>query len=121
MPPRDRAIFIAAYSRLVAEVWADPEVERQLDENPRDLLIQHGLPVSDGVRIDLVRESTDADPDIEVQVRAWQEAAERGVLTLFVPRIEPISAGELDEDELDRVVGGIDATCACCCPCCSTT
>lgn len=121
MAAKDRAMFIAAYSRLVAEVWADPAVERELDENPRALLNQHGLVVPASVEINLVREDTDAEPDVDVQVRAWEEAEEKGVLTLFVPRIEPIASGELDEDELDRVVGGIDATCACCCPCCSTT
>ncbi|MEO3746751.1 hypothetical protein [Plantactinospora sp. B5E13] len=121
MAPKDRAMFIAAYSRLVAEVWADPAAERQLTDDPRGLLAQHGLPVPEGVEIRVVRETADAEPNIDVQVRAWEAAVDSGVLTLFIPRVEPLAPGELDEDELDRVVGGIDASCACCCPCCSTT
>ncbi|MET0426110.1 MAG: hypothetical protein ABW046_19735 [Actinoplanes sp.] len=120
MIPGERAAFVAAYSRLVAEVWADPAAERVLAENPGALLAEHGLTVPDGVRIVVVRDVANAQPDLDAQVTAWRDAAESGTFTLFVPGTEPIAEAELDEDELDRVVGGLDASCACCCPCCST-
>jgi hypothetical protein len=34
MDASDRTRFITAYSRLVADVWADPEKERQLVADP---------------------------------------------------------------------------------------
>jgi hypothetical protein len=121
MVPADRAMFIAAYSRLVAEVWADPAAERALARDPRAVLAEHGLELPASVEITVVRDAVDAEPDVDVQVRAWQEATERGEFTLYVPATEPIDSAELEESELDRVVGGLDASCACCCPCCSTT
>jgi hypothetical protein len=117
----ERAAFVAAYSRLVAEVWADAAAERTLAENPRALLAEYGLTVPDQVLITVVRDATDAQPDLETQVLAWRDADRLGTFTLYVPSTGPIGETELEEDELDRVVGGLDASCACCCPCCSTT
>src|SRR5512138_1109822 len=45
MSPKDRAVFVAAYSRLVAEVWADPAKERALEQDSRALLASYGLTV----------------------------------------------------------------------------
>jgi hypothetical protein len=115
----DRALFIAAYSRLVAEVWAEPEREASLMADPRALLSEYGLVLPDGVRVEVVRESGHA-PDIQAQVQAWQDAPHTGVLALFVPPLDAIDEAPLDEDELDNVVAGLDTTCACCCPCCCT-
>jgi hypothetical protein len=117
----ERAAFVAAYSRLVAEVWADPATERALAEDPRALLAEYGLAVPEHVRIAVVRDDTDAQPDLETQVVAWRDAGQVGTFTLYVPATGPIGEAELEEDELDRVVGGLDASCACCCPCCSTS
>ncbi|GAA0587163.1 hypothetical protein GCM10010172_85330 [Paractinoplanes ferrugineus] len=117
----ERAAFVAAYSRVVAEVWADAAAERALAENPRALLAEYGLTVPEQVRIAVVRDATDVQPDLDTQVAAWADADRLGVFTLYVPATGPIGEAELEEDELDRVVGGLDASCACCCPCCSTT
>lgn len=120
MQPADRAVFIAAYSKLVAEVWADPDRERRLDEDVRELLAEYGLTVPEGIAIDVVRDGGDAEPDLEVQVRAWEGALARGRFTLYVPSIDPVGDVQLSEYELDSVVAGLDASCACCCPCCCT-
>ena len=120
MSPGDRALFIAVYSRLVAEVWADPAAERALADDPRALLAEHGLTVPDNVHVTVVRDARDAEPDIEVQVRSWQDAPRTGTFVLYVPSTDPIGSAELAEDELDSVVGGLDSACACCCPCCSS-
>jgi hypothetical protein len=121
MSPKDRAVFVAAYSRLVAEVWADPARERALEQDSRALLASYGLTVPDEVAIDVVRDTGDAEPDLEVQVRQWEQAEETGRLVLIVPAIDPVSAADLVEHELDAVVAGLDSGCACCCPCCCTT
>jgi len=117
----ERAAFVAAYSKLVAEVWADPAAETALAEDPRALLAEYGLAVPESVRITVVRDVTGVQPDLDAQVVAWRDACETGELTLFVPDTDPVGEAELDEDELDSVVGGLDASCACCCPCCSTS
>jgi len=119
MNSTDRAVFIAAYSRLVADVWAEPANERQLAADPREFLAEYGLAVPAGVDVDVVRDA-DRSPDIEVQVQSWQDCARTGRLALFVPRIGDIDEMLLDEDELDSIAAGLDTTCACCCPCCCT-
>ena len=120
MQPADQAAFIAAYSRLVAEVWADPDRERLLDEDPRALLAHYDLPVSEDIVIEVIRDGDTAEADLNVQVDAWQDAAAAGRFTLYVPAIDPIGEAQLSEYELDSVVAGLDTSCACCCPCCCT-
>ena len=120
MQPVDRAMFIAAYTRLVAEVWADPDRESQLGSDPRTLLAEYDLRVGDDVAIDVVRDPGTAEPDLEVQVKAWEDAPSTGRFTLFVPAIDPVGNVQLSEYELDSVVAGLDTSCACCCPCCCT-
>jgi hypothetical protein len=121
MAPGDRAVFIAAYSKLVAEVWSDPTAEAALLSDPRALLSEHGLDLPASVEVVVVRDVADAEPNLDAQVKAWLDAPELGTFTLFVPALDPVDEAELNENELDRIVGGLDTTCACCCPCCSTT
>ncbi|WFE22198.1 hypothetical protein O7621_02165 [Solwaraspora sp. WMMD937] len=120
MTPKDRATFVAAYSRLVAEVWADPETEAELDTRPAELLATFGLTLPDGVRLVVVRDVADAEPSLDTQVDQWFNAEVTGTFTLVVPRISAVETTELAEHELDAVVAGLDASCACCCPCCCT-
>jgi hypothetical protein len=121
MTPANRGSFVAAYSKLITEVWADPAKERLLEENPRDLLAGYGLTVPDGVHVTVVRDVGDADPDLDEQVRLWESGVQSGEVVLVVPRLDLLSEQELAEDELDAVVAGLDSSCACCCPCCCTT
>ncbi|TNH29655.1 hypothetical protein FHG89_11655 [Micromonospora orduensis] len=120
MTPVDRAVFVAAYSRLVADVWADPVKERALEEDPRAFLAGYGLHLPEDVQVRVVRDVADADPDLEVQVESWERAESAGAFALFVPSLLPVAQAELAEDELDSVVAGLDSSCACCCPCCCT-
>jgi hypothetical protein len=119
MNSAERAVLIAAYSRLVADIWVDPAVESRLNSGPRGLLGDYGLVVPDGVDVVVVRDGL-ASPDLEIQVAAWRDCTETGTFTLFVPPIGEVGETSLDEDELDSVVAGLDTTCACCCPCCCT-
>ncbi|SBT42615.1 hypothetical protein [Micromonospora auratinigra] len=120
MTPVDRAVFVAAYSRLVADVWAEPAREQALDRDPRAFLAGYGLTLPDEVEVRVVRDVADADPDLEVQVESWQSAPSTGTFLLYVPSLLPVAEAELAEDELDSVVAGLDSSCACCCPCCCT-
>ncbi|WP_018637148.1 hypothetical protein [Parafrankia elaeagni] len=118
MTPRERAVFIAAYTNLVVDVWSNPHSERQLADDPRALLARHGVPVPDGTRVVAVRDVVGSEPDLDVQVRYWQEAPATGEMRLVVPTLTELATAELDEAELDGVVAGVQSTCACCCPCC---
>lgn len=117
MTPRDRAVFVAAYTNLVVDVWSNPDSERQLSADPRALLDRHGLPVPAGTRVVAVRPAG-AAPDLDVQVGYWQESLATGELRLVVPVAGELPDAELDDSELDSVVAGMDTSCACCCPCC---
>jgi hypothetical protein len=121
MVPGDRAAFVAAYGRLVANVWADPEQERLLEEDPRGLMADYGLILPESVRVEVVRDVGDAEPDLNVQVAAWSMAEQTGRLVFVVPAAADDDEVELAEHELDGIVAGLDSTCACCCPCCCMT
>jgi len=121
MDASSRSEFVTAYSRLVADVWVDPELERRLELDPRAFLAEYGLSVPATVTVSLRREVGDAEPDLEQQVRSWLDAPETGEFVLVVPKLDAISQSELTEYELDDVVAGLDSSCACCCPCCCTT
>ena len=78
-----------AWGILVAHAWDDPDVERQLLEDPRQLLAERGLELPERLAIKVVR--TD-------RVEPTQ-----GVL--YLPYPAP-PAQELSDDELDAVNGG---------------
>ena len=120
MNPADRALFIAAYGRLVVEVWSDPAREALLDTDPARLLAEYGIAVPDGIAVTVRRDAGDAEPDLEAQVEAWQQAPVLGELVLFVPALEAEGEFEIDEHELENVVAGLEPGTACCCPCCCT-
>ncbi|WP_432842732.1 hypothetical protein [Dactylosporangium sp. CA-092794] len=116
----ERGTFVAAFGRLVADVWSDPAVETRLAQEPRALVADYGLRVPEEVDLRVVRDTAAAEPDLEAQVRAWRDCHETGVLHLYIPAMDAIDDAPLSEDELDDVVAGLDASCACCCPCCCT-
>ncbi|GGL04367.1 hypothetical protein GCM10012284_43710 [Mangrovihabitans endophyticus] len=75
MSPGERAAFIAAYSKLVADVWADPAAEQALADDPRALLAEHGLRLPIDVPVTVGRDAQDAQPDLDAQATAWTRAA----------------------------------------------
>jgi hypothetical protein len=120
MNPGARAAFVAAYGRLVTSVWSDPEQELLLERDPRALMAQYGLMLPATVRIEVVRHVQDAEPDLDAQVAAWENAPASGHFALVVPATDADDDVELAEHELDGIVAGLDTSCACCCPCCCT-
>jgi hypothetical protein len=121
MDPSERALFITAYGRLVAGVWSEPDQERLLADDPHRLLAEHDLLLPPEIPVVVVRDAQHVDPDIGVQVRAWEDAvAAGGPFLLYVPALDALDEQELSEHELDSVVAGVDPTGACCCPCCCT-
>jgi hypothetical protein len=121
MEPGARAAFVAAYGRLVTDVWSDPEQELLLERDPHALLAQFGLNLPQDVQVDVVRDVGGAEPDLDTQVTAWENAVEAGQFMLVVPGIHADDEIELAEHELEGIVAGMDTSCACCCPCCCST
>lgn len=115
-----RARFVAAYSRLVADVWSDPASEELLEQDAAALVSSYDIVLPEGCLVEVVRDSGEAYPDLEQQIRAWEDSFRSGRLILYLPALDPITELELTEYELDDVVAGLSTTCACCCPCCCT-
>lgn len=110
--------FINSYTNLVTSVWSDPQVDAEFDSDPIGVMERFGLVLPDGVQLTVLRDTGDAAADLDVQVENWFAAKETGRVSIVVPRKEPMTTGELNEDELLGVVAGISTSCACCCPCC---
>ncbi|WP_433794312.1 hypothetical protein [Actinoplanes sp. CA-252034] len=107
MDPSERALFIAAYGRLVADVWSEPDQELLLDADPHRLLAEHDLLLPPEIPVVVVRDAQHVDPDIDVQVRAWADAVTGGgPFLLYVPALDELDEQELSEHELDSVVAG---------------
>jgi hypothetical protein len=115
-----RARFVAAYSKLIADVWSDPASEAQLLAAPAAFLKAYDIVGADNCAIKVVRNPHGSAPDLNIQIEAWEASFETGTLVLYVPELDPLDDVELEENELDDLVGGISSTCACCCPCCCT-
>lgn len=110
--------FINSYTNLVTSVWSDPHVDSEFDADPIGVMERFGLVIPPGVHLTVLRDTRDAAADLDVQVENWFAARDTGRVTIVVPRKEPVTTGELDDDALLGVVGGISTSCACCCPCC---
>jgi natural product precursor len=115
-----RARFVAAYSKLIADVWSDPACEAQLVAAPAAFLKAYDIVGPENCSVEVVRNPHDSAPDLNIQIRAWEASFETGTLILYVPELDPFTEVELSEHELDDLVGGLSSTCACCCPCCCT-
>lgn len=120
MNPGARAAFVASYGRLVTGVWSDPDLELLLEQDPRALMARYGLVLPEAVRIEVVRDASQAEPDLNELVAAWEGAPDSGRFALVVPATDADDS-ELDEHELDTIVAGLGTSCACCCPCCCSS
>ena len=120
MTSGSHARFIAAYSKLIADVWSDPVLEARLMAGPTAFLRSYDIVVPDGCAVQIVRNASDCEPDLSAQIGAWEQSSDTNTLVLYVPEFDPLTEVDLAEHELDDVVAGISSTCACCCPCCCT-
>jgi len=76
---------IAAYAKVVKKAWADPAFKAELLNRPNAALAAAGVPIPDGVTVKVVQ---DTDKIVH-----------------FVLPPEP--AGEMADDHLDLVAGGV--------------
>jgi len=119
MEPRERAAFVSAYTKVLTAAWSNEAYAASLTASPRTALAEKGLNVPAGATVTVIRE-TAGDPDLEAQVRIWENGKASGNYQLMVPSTPQIETRELSEADLEAVSGG-DSYCCCCSPCCSCT
>ena len=119
MEPRERAAFVSAYTKILTAAWSNEAYAGSLISDPTTALVEHGLEIPAGATVRIIREVA-GEPDLEAQVRMWENAKASGKYELLVPNTPQIDTRELSEADLDAVSGG-DSYCCCCSPCCSCT
>jgi hypothetical protein len=119
MEPRERAAFVSAYTKVLTAAWSNEAFAGRLSADPRAALAEQGLELPAGANITIIRE-TAGDPDLEAQVRLWENGKVSGQYELRVPETPQIDTRELSEADLEAVAGG-DTYCCCCSPCCCCT
>lgn len=120
----ETAAFVASYTQALVAAWSDDHYAWRLEKEPHAALAEVGLniPSETGIVIETRpqdRRSDLAIPDqnsgLDGQIQLWEASAESGVLILLVPQAPAMETGELADDELSLVAGGM--ACCCCTPC----
>ena len=119
METRERAAFVGSYTKVLTRAWSDPQFAERLESAPAAAVAEAGLAVPSGANVVIVR-SLGGEPNLEAQVRLWEEGARSGEYRLHVPNSPQVETKELSEADLAAVSGGTEA-CCCCCPCCTCT
>lgn len=135
MDSAERVAFVNQYTKLVITAWSDEAVMNRLKSDALTVAKDFGLDLPSGSSVKLVSEiPSDGDhtPQLDVQIRLWDEGKKTGVYELHVPETPQLDTEELDEFELTSISGGRAASgtvtggsgttyCTCCCPCCCCT
>jgi hypothetical protein len=119
MEQAERTAFVNQYTKLVISAWSDDAVMNRLKNDPLSTAKEFGLDVPPGGSVKLVSQipaEGDHSPDLDVQIRLWDEGKQSGVYELHVPETP-----QLDKMELSEVAGGLSISCCSCCPCCCCT
>lgn len=119
MEPRERAAFVSAYTKVLTSAWSSDRYAAWLSSAPSAALAEKGLEVPAGATVTIIRETV-GDPDLETQIRMWENGKTSGQYLLLVPSTPQIETRELSESDLEAVSGG-DNYCCSCSPCCSCT
>lgn len=135
MEAAERTAFVNAYTKLVITAWSDEAVMNRLKQDPLTVAKEYGLDIPAGGSVKLVSKiptEGDHSPELDVQLRLWDEGKQSGVYELHVPETPQLDTEELDEIELSGISGGRAAVTGpvsgggttiecCCCPCCCCT
>jgi hypothetical protein len=119
MEPRERAAFVSAYTKILTAAWSNEAYAGRLISDPTTALVEHGLKIPAGATVRIIREVA-GEPDLEAQVRMWENGKKSGNYQVLVPTTPQIDTRELSEADLEAVSGG-NTYCCCCSPCCSCT
>jgi hypothetical protein len=120
MQRRERATFVSSYTKVLTRAWSDSAFASRLEEAPVETIAEYGLAVPPWGQVVILR-SVGGSPDLEAQIRLWEEGAVTGEYRLHVPPAPVVETKELSEADLASVSGGDVTACCCCCPCCTCT
>jgi hypothetical protein len=114
--PKERAMFVDAYTMLLTSSWSSEEFARGLEADPQRALAEAGLHVPPGAQVRIVRIAS-GEPDLDSQIDLWEEGRRTGQYILHVPPTPRIYMRELTDSDLGAVSGGNAVGCSSCCPC----
>ena len=121
MDPAGRKQFISSYTKVLTTAWTNEQYASRLQSEPKVVLAEAGLEVPESATLQILTESG-GDPNIDQAVDLWEEGSTSGTYKLYVPPEPQYETGELDEADLEAVVGGGTSACCCCSsPCCCCT
>ena len=120
MDTKEKAAFVSSYTKILTRAWSDPQFAERLESAPKATVADNGLSVPGSAEVVIVR-SLGGEPDLEAQVKLWEEGARTGEFRLHVPHAPQVETKELSEADLASVSGGDTSYCCCCCPCCTCT
>ena len=115
---KDRESFVRSWGNDLTRSWEDEEFRSQLQANPADVLNENGVAIQEGAEVKLVSPPADAGPDLEAQIREYEQGQETGSYTFYVQDAEQIDTQEVSETELEGVAAGMCSSSVLCCCCC---
>ena len=105
----DRTAFVNSYTALLASVWSNDEVARRLAADPLTMLQSCGLELPAGSELVIISDEsiTQSSETLEAAISRWEYGYTSGRFELLIPRSPFIETRPLDDDDLDRIVGGL--------------
>lgn len=115
---KERESFVRSWGNVLTRSWEDDEFRSQLEGNPAGVLNENGIAIQDGAEVSLVKPPADAGPDLEMQIREYEQGQESGAYTFYVQDADSIETQEVTEQELEGVSAGACCSSVACCCCC---
>jgi hypothetical protein len=114
---KDRESFVRSWGNVLTRSWEDDEFRSQLEANPAETLNANGVSIQDGATVELVSPPADAGPDLEAQIREYEQGQESGTYKFYVQEENQIETQEVSEQELEGVSAGAccSSVLSCCC------
>jgi hypothetical protein len=114
---KDRESFVRSWGNVLTKSWEDEGFKQQLESNPAQVLNQNGVAIQEGAEVNLVSPPADAGPDLEAQIREYENGQETGAYTFYVQQETQIETSEVSESELEGVSAGAccSSILSCCC------
>ena len=114
---KDRESFVRSWGNVLSKSWEDEDFKRQLESNPAQVLNDNGVSIQDGADVQLVEPPADAGPDLEAQIREYEQGQESGSYKFYVQEENQVDTQEVSEQELEGVSAGAccSSVLSCCC------